>query len=213
MTINWLIRKIKSKLSGKWEREFYEYAYLQEYKKWQKHKSPAAPHYLKQKAILHYKEQNKINVLVETGTFIGDMIYMMEPYFEKLYTIELSRELYERAQKRFAGKTKINLLNGDSGELLGKVVDELNVPAIFWLDGHYSAGPTAKADLNTPIRAELQTIFRSGLPHVILIDDARLFNGQEDYPTIDEVRVITEQLTTGRYSFKVEDDIIHILPE
>ena len=61
-------------------------------------------------------------------------------------------------------------------------------PAVFWLDGHFSAGPTARADLDTPIVEELEAVLTHDRDdHVVLIDDARLF-GTGDYPTIDQVR-------------------------
>ena len=34
---------------------------------------------------------------VETGTFLGESIFMMEPFFEKLHTIEIKQEFYLNA--------------------------------------------------------------------------------------------------------------------
>jgi hypothetical protein len=83
-------------------------------------------------------------------------------------------------------------------------------PCLFWLDAHYSAGITAKGEGNTPIEEELKHIFghECAENNVILIDDARVFNGSNDYPLIEAVK--TRVRLAGYGSFHVEDDIIRI---
>lgn len=72
--------------------------------------------------------------------------------------------------------------------MLKRIVNELKEPAIFWLDGHYSGGVTAKGDKFCPIYEELEAILDSNFNHIIIIDDLRSFVGQDDYPTISELR-------------------------
>ena len=55
----------------------------------------------------------------------------------------------------------VELLHGDSGTELGNVMNKINQPALFWLDGHYSAGVTAKGDKDTPIYEELVCILNA----------------------------------------------------
>jgi hypothetical protein len=83
---------------------------------------------------------------------------------------------------------------------------------LFWLDGHYSGGVTGIGSLETPIIKELQTIFNHPLSkkHVILIDDARLFNGTRDYPKIEELQVFVKTQKEN-LEFYVENDIIVVL--
>lgn len=90
------------------------------------------------------------------------------------------------------------------------VLRELKQPALFWLDGHYSEGFTAKGDKETPIYDELNWIF--SVPerrHVIIIDDARCFGVYADYPTLAELKRFVEEKRPGA-SFVVEDDSIRI---
>lgn len=165
----------------------------------------------KQQIITRLQKQSGIRVFVETGTFMGDMTVAQSEYFNKLYTIELGLELYLKAQDRFKAYPKILGLYGDSSEVMFKLIDELNEPAIFWLDGHYSGEFTAKGKLECPLWGELQAIIqKKELKHILLIDDARLFVGTNDYPTIKEVE---EFLTKNNIQFKIfiKDDIIHIL--
>jgi hypothetical protein len=166
------------------------------------------PHQIKQKILRKYAQKSSVRVLVETGTYYGDMVHAMLPYFDKIHTIELSDELYHRAVKRFAGNNKVVLHHGDSGGMLPVVLDQINEPTLFWLDGHYSAGDTATAELASPIYQELKHIFERENPgHVILIDDSRCFNGNGGYPTLEELKKFIRD-NWPNYSFSVETDII-----
>jgi hypothetical protein len=130
--------------------------------------------------------------------------------FQQIYSIELGLDLYERARERFAKFSHIKIVHGDSSVALGQILDEVSQPALFWLDGHYSEGITARGDLETPIRRELELIFSHPInDHVVLIDDAREFSGERDYPTINEVRKMTADLRPD-WCFSVETDVIRI---
>jgi len=99
---------------------------------------------------------------------------------------------------------------GDSGEVLGQVLDEVAAPCLFWLDSHYSGGATARANVETPIVRELETIAKHGpRDHVILIDDARDFDGRDDYPDLDTLRALAARLFSGS-TMVVATDIIRI---
>ena len=145
------------------------------------------PHLVKISVINYYKEKYKINVLVETGTYLGDMVKAQLNNFSRIYSVELSLELWKKAAKRFKNDKHVRIIQGDSGKCLWELVPEINERAIFWLDGHYSAGATAKGDKDCPIIEELGAIFTTGINHILLIDDARLFVGVDDYPTINEL--------------------------
>ena len=185
----------------------------QEVNRWRKTGLPSPmPHRAKQIAIENYQKKFNLKTLVETGTYLGDMVYAMRNKFERIYSIELGIELWKSAVIRFEKFDYITLLQGDSGEKIELVLKQLNQPALFWLDGHYSEGFTAKGRLNTPIVQELQTVLGSNqCKHVLLIDDARCFNGKDDYPNIDELRKMVFDLNPS-YKFTLEDDIICITP-
>ena len=53
------------------------------------------------------------------------------------------------------------------------------------MDGHYSGGSTALSDV--PILAELAAVLGAPIDHVVLIDDARLFDGTDGYPRLVDV--------------------------
>jgi hypothetical protein len=183
-----------------------------QYKNWEKNGKPVPPpHLVKQKIISGYQKKFGIDVLIETGTFLGDMIEAQKNNFKKIYSIELSDMLYKKAGKRFRDSENVTLVLGDSGKKLPEILSQLNEPAIFWLDGHYSAGDTAKGDTECPIYEELDAILlKTHQKHIILIDDARCFDGTGDYPTIKSIEnyIMTRQ---PDYKIEVEYDVMRFI--
>ena len=170
------------------------------------------PHELKEEVIKQFNDRYSINTLVETGTFKGEMVFAQKDNFDKIYSIELSRMLYETAKKRLNKYSNVKLYCGDSKDILPEIVKEITQPAIFWLDGHYSGFETAKGDLATPINRETDIILGSKQNHILLIDDARLFTGENDYP---EIQLLKDKLSSERpeYNFSIEHDIIRFYPD
>ena len=184
-----------------------------ELRRWERRGRPVPPpHIVKQRTIRSLADRFGLKILVETGTYYGDMIEAMQRRFNQIYSIELSRELSERAAKRFRGVRHVRIIQGDSGIELGKLVGQLDQPALFYLDGHYSGGTTAKGDANTPVYKELAHIFNArGRGHVIVIDDARCFGTDPAYPSIDQLKeFVGSQLPDAR--IEIEDDSIRITP-
>ena len=205
-------RKLLALLPEKAERKQYEKHFKREHTQWVKSGSPLPVSNLsKQKVLMQFQQQNSIKNFVETGTYFGDTLYAVYPHFEQLYSIELSPVFFKKAQQRFKHLQKVQLLQGDSGKVLKHLVPALNSAAIFWLDGHYSGGLTAMGDKECPVYEELNAIFASPFSHLVFIDDARLFIGKNDYPTIEELRAFVQQHKAG-YSFSVENDCIRLLP-
>lgn len=171
-----------------------------------------SPHLYKQRTIRQYAAEFKLGTLVETGTYMGDMVFAMKKFFERIHSVELSPELYERAVARFSADPQVSLWKGDSAALLSDIIGQLHAPTLFWLDGHYSGGATARAEIDTPVVAEVRAIIEQcNVPFVILIDDARLFVGEGGYPHIDWLRE-TLHMARPDLSVHVFGDIIRITP-
>lgn len=176
---------------------------------WEKQGSPApAPHAVKQLTIRDYQRQYHPDILVETGTYMGDMVEAQKRYFNKVYSIELGQELFLKAKERFKTDQHVFIRQGDSGQVLPEILKEIHEPALFWLDGHYSAGITAKGEKDCPIFEELEAILaQRTFNHVILIDDARHFTGEGDYPTVDSLTDFIHRRNPS-YRIEVKHDII-----
>lgn len=181
--------------------------------KWYFNNQPIpAPDSIKQKIVGGYGKKNNLKTFIETGTAGGLMIKAIGKNFDKIISIELDDFLFKNAKENFANNKNVTLIHGDSGEKLVEILPKINEPSLFWLDAHYSGEGTAKGEYDTPIIKELLTIFsRKNKRDIILIDDARCFDGTHDYPTVQQIKDLV-----GSYdylSFKIERDIMVIQPK
>lgn len=210
--IDIVLRKIKSMIKRTFLYEIIRPVWQRiELRSWEKKGKPIPlPHLMKQRIIKQYAREFSVDTLIETGTYLGDMVHATKNTFSKIVTIELNKSLYERAKKKFAKFAYISIIEGSSVEALPGILTNITQPCLFWLDAHYSGGITTKGELETPIIQELSYILdHSVVEHVILIDDAREFIGRNGYPTIEELQNLTFE-RHPRLVFEVKDDIIRI---
>jgi hypothetical protein len=166
------------------------------------------PPLVKQKLIKDYQRRFRLRVLVETGTFAGEMIAAVLGCFDRIYSIELDDRWYAAAVKRFAGRSEVSLLHGDSSVRLGEVLAGLKEPALFWLDAHYSGPLTARGPLDSPVVQELEAIAAHPVRgHVILIDDMRDFTGTGGYPEASELLKHLRAQHPGA-TVEIRDDVL-----
>jgi hypothetical protein len=175
--------------------------------------SPIPPHILyKRKRIKLYAKKFNCKTFIETGTADGKTLIAVKRCFNKLMSVEIYEPNYLVAIKRTSHIKKIRLYLGDSGELLGKMIDNIDDRCLFWLDGHYSGSGTGKSNLETPIIKELNYIKgHKQNDHIILIDDSRLFNGIHDYPDIKEIEKKLLEINSN-YKILIEKDCIIVSP-
>jgi hypothetical protein len=186
-------------------------AYMKSYDQWTRDGySIPVPHLYKQRVIQDYCNRFNYPILVETGTYLGEMVEAQKKYFERIISIELSQSLFLKAQRRFRDDKHIEIYHGDSGKVLPSLMDDIDKPAIFWLDGHYSKGITARGAKDCPIFDELAAIFsHPKFEHVFLIDDARCFTGDGEYPTVSELSDFVLKQNSN-YQISVVHDIIRV---
>jgi len=180
---------------------------------WEQNGKPVPPpHIVKQRTLREYSKEYDLRILVETGTYLGDMIEAVKDDFDRIYSIELSRSLYENALIRFKRAHDVELIHGDSARELERLLSALSQPALFWLDCHYSGGGTAKGEKDTPVFEEVSHILNSkDLGHVIIIDDARCFGNDPAYPSIEDLSSFVRSRRSN-VSIAVQDDSIRITP-
>ena len=179
-----------------------------EYAWWRMRGSPAGkiPHWVKQRAIRDTARAFGLRALVETGTNYAHMIRVQRRRFREIYSIEIDAAKAEGARKKFARFPAVHILQGDSGEILPRLLPELREPCLFWLDGH-------DFDRATPVERELAALFaHPGQNHVVLIDDAKWFNGHGGYPTLGSLRQRVARDYIG-HTLDVHDESIRIFPE
>lgn len=181
---------------------------------WERKGRPVPPpSIIKERVLKEYAKKYGLRILVETGTYYGDTVDAMSAHFDRIYSVELSRDLYALAVKRFRGTKNIELIHGDSGTELKHILDKISQPALFWLDGHYSDGATARGAKDTPIYEELRHILNAkDRGHVIIIDDARCFGKDHDYPSIEELGKFVKSKRSN-VNIIVQNDSIRITPK
>ena len=163
----------------------------------------------KQRVVIEYIKRFSINIFIETGTYKGKMVYAVIPHVKEIYSIELDETHFQNAQERFAGYPNIHILQGQSGEVLPKILKDIDKPCLFWLDAHWSGGFSAKGEFETPVIQELRCVLNhiKANEHVILIDDARCFTGENDYPALKMLKQFILDIQPS-WIFEVKDDII-----
>lgn len=152
------------------------------------------PLILKQAALCAYIRSSGYGRFVETGTYLAETARVVARLGVRIDTIELSRELHERAVEVLRPWPKVRLHCGDSGSLLANILDQLDEPAVFWLDAHYSGGNTALGERATAIVEELEALKQHRIrEHIVIVDDMRGF-GSGHYPTEAWVRAIGQEI-------------------
>ncbi len=123
-------------------------------------------------SIFDLKDAQKYNetpYFVETGTLYGDGVkYAMKQGFEEIHSIEIEPTLYKQAKEKFKTFPQVFIHQGNSHEVLKKLLPKLKGNIIFWLDAHF---PGADAHLvpyeqclnlepsvNLPLEKEIELI-------------------------------------------------------
>lgn len=216
MSINKILKNIASVLPLKVQREIYwrknRLTRSSVIADWKSKGMPVPPpHQYKQSVVEEVGKKYNLSTLIETGTLYGLMIECQRKFFKKLVSVELDQKLFEDAKNYFKDYDHIKIFQGDSSDLMPKMLDEIvDDSVLFWLDGHYSGGNTALGKKECPIYEELKSIFGHAILHkYILIDDARSFTGTHDYPTISELEDYVN-MNAPDLNVTIKNDIIHI---
>lgn len=155
-------------------------------------------------AALALRDAIGIKMFVETGTAQGDTSFIAAGHFRSVITIEIEPEAFKLAGRHLGKCHNVLQMMGDSAILMPEVLAmiECDEPILFWLDGHYSGGPTKVGKSECPVIDEIKAIRASGQKHVIFIDDMQIFctSGAErekamqgwsvrpgDWPSADEI--------------------------
>lgn len=170
-----------------------------------------SPHLLKQRTVRDYAQRYGLRVLLETGTYYGEMVAAMKSRFDEIHSVEFDSRLAARAQKKFSRWPHIHILEGDSQRVVLEILKSLTRPALFWLDAGYYGWAGLQGDKQR-LTTELEAILGHRIPgHVILMDDARGLNGQNGAPTVGQLKRRIEAAFPGR-EVEVKHDILRITP-
>ena len=147
------------------------------------------------------------DIFVETGTYQGDTVAVAAEFgFASIYSIELNQQLVEQCQQRFKNNNNIQILFGDSPDVLQQILQGIDSRCTFWLDAHRSFSlktPGSQTYGPSPLLQELNAIASSSRrDHVIFIDDCRLFD--TDSWNYLSKQSIVDQLLAINPAYKIE---------
>lgn len=108
-----LIQMVKR---GKEQREI-KNLHRQIYRNWRKSGCPVPPpHVVKQMTTIKYQKKYRYNILIETGTYLGEMIDAQKKNFKQIISIELGESLFNTATAKYKKEDHITIVLGDSGK-------------------------------------------------------------------------------------------------
>jgi hypothetical protein len=171
--------------------------------------SSPSPHFVKQSIVL----SNVIpdSTTVETGTYMGETTELLETKSMKVISIEPEENLFKMAQLKFAGKPKVQIINGTSEDIFPLLIPTLSGDVSFWLDGHFSAGITYRGPKETPILDELRIIEDNMMNFqrvVVMVDDIRCFDPTlPEYSTYPTRTYLVEWAGKTGLGWTIEHDI------
>ena len=127
------------------------------------------------------RDRLKLGRAIETGTFRGITARSLASLFDSVITIELSAPLHEHATTLLRDLPHVKTVHGHSAEALGAVANA-DIPTLYFLDGHWSGGPTGGVEDQCPLLAEIAAIGAGHPDDCMIIDDARLFTAAPPPP-------------------------------
>jgi len=168
------------------------------------------PYFIRRAQLIQVGKRIGADSAVETGTFRGDTTFALSKSFREVHTIEVVPLLADMARARFRTKKSVKVWNGDSPDVLRSLLPTLDSCLLFYLDGHDSGGITGKGRNTCPVKEELEVIYSLCPGRVsVVIDDARLFGSDPDYPTLSEIQMWMKKLRPNS-RVSIEHDAIVI---
>lgn len=148
---------------------------------------------------------------VETGTYRGETTALLAQVARRVISLEPEPALFAAARERFAGTPAVQLVHATSEQAFEALLPTLEGPLCFWLDGHFSGGPTFRGPNDTPVLHELAVIAAQlpRWPRVrVLVDDLRLFTGEvHRYGPYPPLRVLVDWAEAHGLRWHIEHDI------
>jgi hypothetical protein len=141
----------------------------------------------KREHLLGIFQRRGHEVLVESGTYLGDTVEFFRPHARSIVSVEVEPKLCADAVRRFRGDSSIKIVEGDALTLLPGIVARCESPPLVWLDGHFSGGVTGQGAEVEPAPAILAAL---GAPTgtTVVVDDLRMFGRDPaPWPSLDRL--------------------------
>lgn len=165
------------------------------------------------------REQLGLRRAIETGTYRGRGTRLLASAFPEVVTIEVAPLLARAAAESLRDVSGAEVREGSSRDVLPSLIDPKK-PTLYWLDGHWSGGPTGGAEDECPVLAEIDAISAGHENDCILIDDARLFlapppppHRPEQWPTFEEIKEAFASTRPNHVVIEAHDIVVAVPAE
>jgi len=131
----------------------------------------------KRELIRHFARKYQIPGFIETGTCWGTTVGAVLDTFQKIASVEASRDHYLFALKKYGMDANVSLYFGSSSTLLSTMIlnlrDTLRPPGtiLYWLDAHITGG--TNVNFGDQVAGELAAIDQFDNTGLVLIDDVK----------------------------------------
>ncbi|NMC76452.1 MAG: hypothetical protein GYA60_04055 [Candidatus Methanofastidiosa archaeon] len=160
------------------------------------------------------KNAMHLDTFIEGGTYYGNTSLYASNIFKKVFTIEYSHVVFEKASIILKDVPNIKIFEGDTRDHFKKLSAE-NDNILYWLDSHWSGGETYGEEDECPLIEELNIIFKNKKNCAVLIDDARFFLSPPPSPhkisSWPSIKDIVENIPND-YHVMVYDDVVYLVP-
>jgi len=172
------------------------------------------------KLVEALKKVLPLSTFVETGTFEGETLISVAPFFKKLFSVELSKVLHQKACEKLREFPHVEIECTDSTKYISRIISSISDESVlFWLDAHWCvADDTAGEESQCPLVQEISAIGSLNSLSVIAIDDARLFlapppkpHNISDWPIFEEINTALRSLSK-QHELIVINDVILFYP-
>jgi hypothetical protein len=152
---------------------------------------------------------------VETGTYNGQSTLLLERLTGKVHTVESDPDLFRQAHETLKFHLGIQVLHGESAEVLPRILAQLSQGALFWLDAHWFPSVPDLNNSQCPVLQELAIL--ASWPWIqescVLVDDAHMFSEsledgyrKSDWPSMDQV--ISACSFSASRVVRIVDDVV-----
>ena len=180
------------------------------YLKWKSNGfSSPSPQFIKTQVLKRNGTQS--GTWVETGTYLGDTTKFLANNFpnSKIFSLEPQNSIFKFAKLRLRRKNNVEIINGSSEEMFEQILNKLDGPVNFWLDGHFSGDITFQGESISPIIKELNLIekYKARMGDLaVFIDDIRDFDEDlnSGYPSRDS---LVAWANKNNLKWNIEQDI------
>jgi len=143
----------------------------------------------KRRQLLRIFRQRAHELFVESGTYRGDTVAFFVGHARRIVSVEVDPALHGAARDRFGAEPSVEILLGDSLDLIPPLIADARTSTMLFLDGHFSDGVTGQGRELEPARTILGDLAGKARSTAltVVVDDLRLFGTDPGFPSLDEL--------------------------